>query len=108
MTKAFFAPGGIALALVLDLSACTNPYDPGQRAAVVALLAQEPAPRLAVRLAAEPARQRHPHADTNGMGDGTTDPRPCQKRGLSHRPGTSSPQPLARGVALVRRAQLHD
>ena len=58
----FLARGGIALALVLDLSACTNPYDPGQRAAVVALLAQEPAPRLAVRLAAEPARlsERHP------------------------------------------------
>ena len=32
MTKAFLAPGGIALALALSLSACTNPYDPGQRA----------------------------------------------------------------------------
>ena len=32
MTKVFFAPGGIALALALTLAACTNPYDPGQRA----------------------------------------------------------------------------
>jgi hypothetical protein len=32
MTKALVAPGGIALALALGLSACTNPYDPGQRA----------------------------------------------------------------------------
>ena len=32
MTKAFVAPGGIALALALSLAACTNPYDPGQRA----------------------------------------------------------------------------
>jgi len=32
MTKAFLTPGGIALALALSLSACTNPYDPGQRA----------------------------------------------------------------------------
>ena len=33
MTKAFgVAPSGIALALALGLSACTNPYDPGQRA----------------------------------------------------------------------------
>ena len=28
MATAFLAPGGIALALALDLSACTNPYDP--------------------------------------------------------------------------------
>jgi len=32
MTKGLIAPGGIALALALGLSACTNPYDPGQRA----------------------------------------------------------------------------
>ena len=33
MTKAFgVAPSEIALALALGLSACTNPYDPGQRA----------------------------------------------------------------------------
>ena len=32
MTKAFLTPGGIALALALSLPACTNPYDPGQRA----------------------------------------------------------------------------
>ena len=32
MTKAFLALGGIALAMALSLSACTNPYDPGQRA----------------------------------------------------------------------------
>ena len=32
MTKAFVAPGGITLALALSLAACTNPYDPGQRA----------------------------------------------------------------------------
>ena len=32
MTKAFLAPGGIALALALSVSGCTNPYDPGQRA----------------------------------------------------------------------------
>jgi hypothetical protein len=32
MTNAFLAPGGIALAVALGLSACTNPYDPGQRA----------------------------------------------------------------------------
>jgi hypothetical protein len=32
MTKAFLAQGGIALALALSLAACTNPYDPGQRA----------------------------------------------------------------------------
>ena len=32
MTKAFLAPGGIALVFALGLSACTNPYDPGQRA----------------------------------------------------------------------------
>jgi uncharacterized protein YcfJ len=30
--KAFLAPREIALALALALSACTNPYDPGQRA----------------------------------------------------------------------------
>jgi hypothetical protein len=30
--KAFIAPAGIAMALALSLSACTNPYDPGQRA----------------------------------------------------------------------------
>ena len=32
MTKAFLPLGGIALAFTLGLSACTNPYDPGQRA----------------------------------------------------------------------------
>ena len=32
MTKVLLAPGGIALAFALGLSACTNPYDPGQRA----------------------------------------------------------------------------
>jgi len=32
MAKAFLAPGGIALALALDLSACTNPSDLDQRA----------------------------------------------------------------------------
>jgi len=32
MTKPFLTPGGIALVLALGLSACTNPYDPGQRA----------------------------------------------------------------------------
>ena len=32
MAKAFLAPGGIALVLALDLSACTNPYDLDQRA----------------------------------------------------------------------------
>ena len=32
MAKAFLAPGGIVLALALDLSACTNPYDLDQRA----------------------------------------------------------------------------
>jgi len=32
MTKAFLALGGIALAMAPSLSACTNPYDPGQRA----------------------------------------------------------------------------
>ena len=32
MTKAFLAPGGIALALALSVSGWTNPYDPGQRA----------------------------------------------------------------------------
>ena len=32
MAKAFLAPGGIALALALDLSACTNPNDLDQRA----------------------------------------------------------------------------
>ena len=32
MTKAFVAPGGITLALALSLAACTNHYDPGQRA----------------------------------------------------------------------------
>jgi hypothetical protein len=32
MTKQFLAPGGMALALALGLSACSNPYDPGQRA----------------------------------------------------------------------------
>ena len=32
MTKAFVAPGGIALALALDLVACTNSHDLDQRA----------------------------------------------------------------------------
>ena len=32
MTKAFLTPSGIALGSALSLSACTNPYDPGQRA----------------------------------------------------------------------------
>ena len=32
MTKAFVAPGGIALAVALDLSACTNSHDLDQRA----------------------------------------------------------------------------
>jgi hypothetical protein len=32
MTKAFLGSGGIAMALAFSLSACTNPYDPGQRA----------------------------------------------------------------------------
>jgi len=32
MTKVLIAPGGIALALTLGLAACSNPYDPGQRA----------------------------------------------------------------------------
>ena len=32
MAKPFLAPGGIALVLALDLSACTNPYDLDQRA----------------------------------------------------------------------------
>ena len=32
MTKAFLAPGGLALSLAHSLPACTNPYDPGQRA----------------------------------------------------------------------------
>jgi len=32
MTKAFLAPGGIALALALGLSACTNTHDVDQRA----------------------------------------------------------------------------
>jgi hypothetical protein len=32
MTKTFIGSGGIALALLLSLAACTNPYDPGQRA----------------------------------------------------------------------------
>ena len=32
MTKASLASGGVALALALSLAACTNPYDPGQRA----------------------------------------------------------------------------
>ena len=33
MTKAIgVAPSGIAFAFALGLSACTNPYDPGQRA----------------------------------------------------------------------------
>jgi hypothetical protein len=32
MTKTFIGSGGIALALALSLAACTNPYDPGQRA----------------------------------------------------------------------------
>jgi hypothetical protein len=32
MAKAFLAPGGFMLGLALGLSACTNPYDPGQRA----------------------------------------------------------------------------
>ena len=32
MRKASFASAGIALGLALGLSACTNPYDPGQRA----------------------------------------------------------------------------
>ena len=32
MMKAFVAPGGIALALALDLSACTSSHDLDQRA----------------------------------------------------------------------------
>jgi hypothetical protein len=32
MTKVLIGPRGIALALALGLAACTNPYDPGQRA----------------------------------------------------------------------------
>jgi hypothetical protein len=32
MRKASLASGGIALALALGLLACTNPYDPSQRA----------------------------------------------------------------------------
>jgi hypothetical protein len=32
MMKALIAPAGFALALALGLSACSNPYDPGQRA----------------------------------------------------------------------------
>jgi len=32
MTKASLASSGVALALALSLAACTNPYDPGQRA----------------------------------------------------------------------------
>jgi hypothetical protein len=32
MAKAFLDPGGIALVLALDLSACTNPYDLDERA----------------------------------------------------------------------------
>ena len=32
MAKAFLAPGGIALALALDLLGCTNPSDLDQRA----------------------------------------------------------------------------
>ena len=32
MTRTSLAPGGIALLFALSLSACTNPYDPGQRA----------------------------------------------------------------------------
>jgi hypothetical protein len=32
MTKVRIGPREIALALALALSACTNPYDPGQRA----------------------------------------------------------------------------
>jgi len=32
MTKRSVASGGIAAALILALAACTNPYDPAQRA----------------------------------------------------------------------------
>ena len=36
--KRLIAPAALGLATVLSLSACTNPYDPGQRAAGGALL----------------------------------------------------------------------
>jgi len=32
MTRRFVAPGALAVGLLLGLSGCTNPYDPGQRA----------------------------------------------------------------------------
>ena len=32
MTRRFVAPGALAVGLLLRLSGCTNPYDPGQRA----------------------------------------------------------------------------
>ena len=32
MRKRFIAPGAFAVGVVLGLSGCTNPYDPGQRA----------------------------------------------------------------------------
>jgi hypothetical protein len=32
MTKRFIVPGAFAVGLILGLSGCTNPYDPGQRA----------------------------------------------------------------------------
>ena len=31
MTKRFIAPGAFAVGVILGLSGCTNPYDPGQR-----------------------------------------------------------------------------
>ncbi len=36
--KRFIAPAAIGLGVMLCLSACTNPYDPGQRAAGGALI----------------------------------------------------------------------
>jgi hypothetical protein len=64
MTKAFLAPGGIVLALALGLSACTNSYDPGQRAVGGGLIGQGPVSRSELQPAAVPAQplELHPVA----------------------------------------------
>lgn len=84
MRKASLALGGIGLAMALGLSACTNPYDPGQRAVGGGLLGTGAGAAIggAVggtrrshwsgirrgRLVQSPARQPHRrrHRDTNG------------------------------------------
>ena len=89
MTKAFVAPGGITLALALSLAACTNPYDPGQRALGGGLIGAGAGAAIGAAAGggtgAATTRHHHRHLDTEWAGP--PDPLVVAKRGLSHRPG---------------------